>query len=115
MDIGCGIGTVMKDLASTEADLTGVTVAANEAFSGNAQFVENGIKNCRIIEGDCHHMPFEESTFDAAYAVSLAYLFIPAMFSLFYLLKETGCNSILLLKILIFLTALFIHCKLSSR
>uniref|UniRef100_A0A914S0I0 Methyltransferase domain-containing protein n=1 Tax=Parascaris equorum TaxID=6256 RepID=A0A914S0I0_PAREQ len=94
VDIGCGIGTVMKDMASTQADLTGVTIAANEASSGNAHFVESGIKNCRIVEGDCHHMPFEESTFDAAYAVSFVYLFRSAVFSLFYLLKETGCNSI---------------------
>uniref|UniRef100_A0A9J2Q2Q3 SAM-dependent methyltransferase Erg6/SMT-type domain-containing protein n=1 Tax=Ascaris lumbricoides TaxID=6252 RepID=A0A9J2Q2Q3_ASCLU len=93
VDIGCGIGTVMKDLASTEADLTGVTIAANEAFSGNAQFVENGIENCRIIEGDCHHMPFEESTFDSAYAIYALKYFLdlsPVMNEISRVLKPGG-------------------------
>ncbi|KIH58135.1 hypothetical protein ANCDUO_11668, partial [Ancylostoma duodenale] len=30
VDIGCGIGGVMRDLAATGADLTGITIAANE-------------------------------------------------------------------------------------
>ncbi|VDM80758.1 unnamed protein product [Strongylus vulgaris] len=34
VDIGCGIGGVIKDLAGTGADLTGVTIAANEVEIG---------------------------------------------------------------------------------
>ncbi|KAK6744339.1 hypothetical protein RB195_011191 [Necator americanus] len=30
VDIGCGIGGVMRDLAVTGADITGITIAANE-------------------------------------------------------------------------------------
>ncbi|CAJ0598307.1 unnamed protein product [Cylicocyclus nassatus] len=74
-DIGCGIGGVIKDLASTGADLTGITIAANEVEIGNAEFHRLGIHSkCRLIEGDCYDMPLEDSSKDAAYAIySLKY------------------------------------------
>ncbi|ETN76175.1 hypothetical protein RB195_011191 [Necator americanus] len=34
VDIGCGIGGVMRDLAVTGADITGITIAANEVEIG---------------------------------------------------------------------------------
>jgi cyclopropane fatty-acyl-phospholipid synthase-like methyltransferase len=33
LDIGCGIGSVMSDIAKTNADLTGVTISKNEVKS----------------------------------------------------------------------------------
>ncbi|GMR45022.1 hypothetical protein PMAYCL1PPCAC_15217, partial [Pristionchus mayeri] len=75
LDIGCGIGGVIKDLAPTGADLTGVTIAANEVEMGNADFSRLGIaSHCRLIEGDAHCMPLEDGCMDATYAVySLKY------------------------------------------
>lgn len=32
IDIGCGIGTVIEDLAETGAQLTGITIASNEVL-----------------------------------------------------------------------------------
>lgn len=34
LDLGCGIGGVMRDLASTKATLTGITIAPNEEEIG---------------------------------------------------------------------------------
>ncbi|GMR42626.1 hypothetical protein PMAYCL1PPCAC_12821, partial [Pristionchus mayeri] len=75
LDIGCGIGGVIKDLSPTGADLTGVTIAANEVEMGNADFARQGMSShCRLIEGDAHDMPLPEGCMDAAYAVySLKY------------------------------------------
>ncbi|EYC26549.1 hypothetical protein Y032_0010g1214 [Ancylostoma ceylanicum] len=75
VDIGCGIGGVMRDLAVTGADLTGITIAANEVEIGNIEFRKMGIDStCHLIEGDCHNMPLEDSSKDAAYAIySLKY------------------------------------------
>jgi sterol 24-C-methyltransferase len=42
---------------------------------GNENFQEQGIeKSCRLIEADCHKMPFENQSFDCGYAIySLKY------------------------------------------
>lgn len=93
LDLGCGIGGVMRDLAPTQATLVGITIAANEveigellqrfwplilqtnSCSGNNELRKLGIdSNCRLIEGDCHDMPLDNASYDAAYAVySLKY------------------------------------------
>lgn len=44
LDIGCGIGSVMADLAKTGADLTGVTIAQNEVEMGTVYLkIHSGI------------------------------------------------------------------------
>jgi sarcosine/dimethylglycine N-methyltransferase len=42
---------------------------------GNANFLKQGVdKTCKLIEADCHKMPFEDGAFDCAYAIySLKY------------------------------------------
>ncbi|UMM21349.1 hypothetical protein L5515_003067 [Caenorhabditis briggsae] len=76
LDIGCGIGGVMLDIADFGAKLTGVTIAPNEAEIGNEKFAALGLSNkCKIVAADCHKMPFEDSVFDVAYAIySLKYI-----------------------------------------
>ncbi|KAH7731899.1 S-adenosyl-methionine cycloartenol-C24-methyltransferase [Aphelenchoides avenae] len=70
VDIGCGIGGVIKDLSGTGASLTGLTIAPNEVSIGNAEFEELGIyPRCRIMEADCHRIPLEDESQDSAYAV----------------------------------------------
>ncbi|CAJ0578686.1 unnamed protein product, partial [Mesorhabditis spiculigera] len=75
IDIGCGIGGVMRDLKDTGATLTGITIAGNEVEIGNTVFQKLGIsERCRLVEADCHDMPLENETQDAAYAIySLKY------------------------------------------
>ncbi|KAI6214544.1 Methyltransferase [Aphelenchoides besseyi] len=49
LDVGCGIGTVQI---------------------GNSNFEAAGIQNeCKLVEADCNKMPFEDNTFDCAYAI----------------------------------------------
>ncbi|CAB3402430.1 unnamed protein product [Caenorhabditis bovis] len=76
LDIGCGIGGVMIDIADMGAEMTGVTIAPNEAEIGNEKFAELGIADrCRIVAGDCHDLPFDDNSFDVAYAIySLKYI-----------------------------------------
>ncbi|VDL79338.1 unnamed protein product [Nippostrongylus brasiliensis] len=76
VDLGCGIGGVIRDLAPTKANLIGITIAANEVEIGNNEFLKMGIESkCRLVEGDCQDVPLEDSSQDAAYAVySLKYI-----------------------------------------
>ncbi|WKY01694.1 hypothetical protein Q1695_015587 [Nippostrongylus brasiliensis] len=76
VDLGCGIGGVIRDLAPTKANLVGITIAANEVEIGNNDFLKMGIESkCRLVEGDCQDVPLEDSSQDAAYAVySLKYI-----------------------------------------
>ncbi|KAM3723513.1 Sterol 4-C-methyltransferase strm-1 [Dirofilaria immitis] len=75
VDIGCGIGGVMNDLAFTGANLTGVTIAGNEVTIGNKRFENQGLVNCNIVHGDYCCLPLQDSHYDCAYAVyALKYL-----------------------------------------
>ncbi|KAL4003124.1 Sterol 4-C-methyltransferase strm-1 [Acanthocheilonema viteae] len=75
VDIGCGIGGVMHDLAITGADLTGVTIVGNEVVIGNERFRNEGLDNCCIVQGNCCCLPLMDSHYDCAYAVyALKYL-----------------------------------------
>ncbi|CAI5445737.1 unnamed protein product [Caenorhabditis angaria] len=76
LDIGCGIGGVMLDVVESGAELVGVTIAPNEAEIGNDKFESLGISDkCKIVAADCHKMPFEDNSFDVAYAIySLKYI-----------------------------------------
>uniref|UniRef100_A0A915PZQ6 SAM-dependent methyltransferase Erg6/SMT-type domain-containing protein n=1 Tax=Setaria digitata TaxID=48799 RepID=A0A915PZQ6_9BILA len=75
VDIGCGIGGVMHDLAFTGADMTGVTIAGNEVSIGNERFECEGLENCHIVQGDYCSLPLLDNGYDCAYAIySLKYL-----------------------------------------
>nr|QWX95826.1 methyltransferase [Strongyloides stercoralis] len=75
LDIGCGIGGVIRDLADTKASIIGVTIAPNEVAIGNEELKRRKVyPKCQLIEGDCHKMPFENDKFTSAYAIySLKY------------------------------------------
>uniref|UniRef100_A0A1I7RUW4 SAM_MT_ERG6_SMT domain-containing protein n=1 Tax=Bursaphelenchus xylophilus TaxID=6326 RepID=A0A1I7RUW4_BURXY len=55
VDIGCGIGTVIQEIAYTGASITGVTIAANEVEIGNKALEKLGCnERCKLIESlDC--------------------------------------------------------------
>ncbi|MFH4976782.1 hypothetical protein AB6A40_003491 [Gnathostoma spinigerum] len=69
VDIGCGIGGAMEDMADYGAEMIGITIAANDAKTGNERFERKGISNCRIIVADCHTIPLDNNTVNAVYAV----------------------------------------------
>uniref|UniRef100_A0A915CSD4 SAM-dependent methyltransferase Erg6/SMT-type domain-containing protein n=1 Tax=Ditylenchus dipsaci TaxID=166011 RepID=A0A915CSD4_9BILA len=76
LDIGCGIGGVIEDLAITQATFTGLTISPEEVEMGNANFQKQSISStCRIVQADClQGIPVETASQDAAYAIySLKY------------------------------------------
>ena len=75
LDVGCGIGGPMRNICKfTGADITGLTLnqyqvnRGNELCSLDPQLGFSTDK-CRSVQGDFMDMPFEQSTFDAAYAI----------------------------------------------
>ncbi|KAL3116643.1 hypothetical protein niasHT_001390 [Heterodera trifolii] len=77
LDIGCGIGDVIKNLAFTGAHFTGLTIAENEVHIGNANFRSLGIhNNCLLLLGDCTKtLPVQNESKDAVFALySLKYM-----------------------------------------
>ncbi|CAD6188508.1 unnamed protein product [Caenorhabditis auriculariae] len=76
VDLGCGVGGVIRDIAHTGAELTGVTIAPNEADMGNEFFASEGLsETCRIVTADCQNTPFENNSQDCAFAIySLKYI-----------------------------------------
>ncbi|KAI6200892.1 Methyltransferase [Aphelenchoides besseyi] len=73
LDVGCGIGTVQI---------------------GNSNFKAAGTQNeCKLVEADCKKMPFEDNTFDCAYAIySLKYFIdlLPVLTEVARVLKPGG-------------------------
>lgn len=76
LDVGCGIGGIMQDMGQyTGADITGLTLSAEEVSRGNEILRQKGLGfQCRINQGDAQDMPYPDESFDCAYAVySLKY------------------------------------------
>jgi len=70
LDVGCGVGRLIMDLAGTGARITGITIAPNEAEIGNARLRLNGLDSrCGLMVGDCHRIPLPDASFDCVYAV----------------------------------------------
>ena len=73
LDVGCGIGGPMRNICKfTGADVTGLTLNQYQVDRGNELCEADpqlGTSKCRSIQGDFMEMPFEDSTYDAAYAI----------------------------------------------
>jgi len=80
LDVGCGIGGPMRNICKfTGADVTGLTLnqyqvdRGNELCRADAHFYNGpGTKEeirCRSVQGDFMKQPFDDSSFDAAYAI----------------------------------------------
>eukprot|EP00571_Detonula_confervacea_P014765 CAMPEP_0172298884 /NCGR_PEP_ID=MMETSP1058-20130122/1330_1 /TAXON_ID=83371 /ORGANISM="Detonula confervacea, Strain CCMP 353" /LENGTH=467 /DNA_ID=CAMNT_0013008179 /DNA_START=18 /DNA_END=1421 /DNA_ORIENTATION=+ len=83
LDVGCGIGGPMRNICKfTGADVTGLTLnqyqvdRGNELSRADAHFrntkdAHAGLADvrCRSVQGDFMKQPFEQSSFDAAYAI----------------------------------------------
>ena len=71
LDIGCGVGGMLRFLAKhSGAHVTGITLGANEVKQAIDAIASDGLDGlCRVVEGDSRKMPFDDCTFDSAYAV----------------------------------------------
>uniref|UniRef100_A0A0N5A239 SAM_MT_ERG6_SMT domain-containing protein n=1 Tax=Parastrongyloides trichosuri TaxID=131310 RepID=A0A0N5A239_PARTI len=94
LDIGCGIGGVIRDLAYTKASIVGVTIASNEVEMGNHELDKRKLyPHCQLIEADCHKMPFKDDHFSSAYAIYSLKYFVdlkPALKEISRVLKKGG-------------------------
>lgn len=52
LDLGCGDGTTAIPAAKLGADVLGVDIARNLVAAGNRRIEEEGLTNCKIVEGD---------------------------------------------------------------
>lgn len=73
LDVGCGIGGPMRNICKfTGADVTGITLNQYQVDRGNEIRDADPLldaSKCRSVQGDFMKMPFEESSYDAAYAI----------------------------------------------
>jgi sterol 24-C-methyltransferase len=76
LDVGCGIGGPMRNICKfTGVDVTGLTLNQYQVNRGNElcqmdpQLGLNGRPRCRSVQGDFMEMPFEDNSYDAAYAI----------------------------------------------
>lgn len=70
LDVGCGIGGPMRNIARfTGADVTGITLNPYQVQRGNELNAREPSLKCRLVQGDFMKMPFDDCSFDAAYAV----------------------------------------------
>jgi len=71
LDAGCGVGGPMIGIARfSGASITGINVNAYQVERGRLHVEEARLGTlCSFVEGDFTCMPFEDGTFDAAYAI----------------------------------------------
>jgi len=71
LDVGSGVGGTMRDIALySGCHVTGITLGDNEVESAREAAAEAGLTGlCEAVQGDSLNMPFEDASFDSAYAV----------------------------------------------
>ncbi len=69
LDVGCGPGTITLGLAQAVAPghVTGIDHDTAHTEAARALAAERGVSNVTVQVGDVLSLPFEESTFDAAF------------------------------------------------
>jgi ubiquinone/menaquinone biosynthesis C-methylase UbiE len=81
LDLGCGDGTTAIPAAKLGADILGVDIARNLVEAGNKRAKEEGLPNCRIIEGDATNLSeLEDGKFDLVVSIFGA-MFAPTPFA----------------------------------
>ena len=71
LDVGSGVGGITRRLAKEMgSECVGLTMSSEEVRQGNELTEKAGLaERCSIVQGDCLAMPFEEETFNRAYAI----------------------------------------------
>lgn len=65
LDVGCGDGTTAIPAARLGAEVLGVDIASNLVAAGNRRAEQEGLVNCRFLEGDaCDLRPIADAEFD---------------------------------------------------
>ena len=74
LDAGCGVGGPMIEIARfSRSTITGLNVNGYQVARGRRHVAAAGMEElCSLTEGDFTAMPFEDGTFDAAYALESA-------------------------------------------
>jgi SAM-dependent methyltransferase len=70
LDAGCGVGSIALDVASIVAPgrVAGVDVDAGQIEAARRSAAERGIENAEFQAGSVLGLPFEDESFDVAYA-----------------------------------------------
>ncbi|KAG5176250.1 sterol methyltransferase [Tribonema minus] len=71
LDVGCGVGGPMRHMCQfSGASIDGITINQYQVNVGNKYNERKGLADlCKLIQGDFQKQPFEDATFDAAYAI----------------------------------------------
>ncbi|GMH45025.1 hypothetical protein BSKO_12982 [Bryopsis sp. KO-2023] len=70
LDAGCGVGGPMRTIScASGAEVTGVTINQYQVDRANYHNNRMGIELCKLVKSNFLKMPFEDNTFDAAYAI----------------------------------------------
>jgi sterol 24-C-methyltransferase len=71
LDVGCGIGGPMRSIASfSGASVEGITINEYQVKVGNRYNESAGLQDlCHLNQGDFQNLPFEDKTFDRAFAI----------------------------------------------
>lgn len=71
LDVGCGVGGPMRTIAATsQGKVTGITINQYQVDRAKHHNEVLGLKEyCNPVRGDFLNMPFENESFDAAYAI----------------------------------------------
>jgi SAM-dependent methyltransferase len=70
LDVGCGVGAIALDLAPAVAPgrVAGVDIDAGQLADARAEAARRGIADASFRAGSVYELPFEDASFDAAYA-----------------------------------------------
>ena len=80
LDLGCGDGTTAIPAARLGAQVLGVDIVSNLVRAGNRRAREEGVANCRFVEGDaCDLQGIESRSFDLVVSIFGA-MFAPRPF-----------------------------------
>jgi len=71
LDVGCGVGGPARHIASfAEAHVVGINCNEYQLSRARCLTSKAGLADlCSFIKGDFNHMPLEDNSFDAAYAI----------------------------------------------
>jgi ubiquinone/menaquinone biosynthesis C-methylase UbiE len=80
LDLGCGDGTTALPEAQLGADVLGVDIASNLVAAGNQRAKEQGLTNCKFVEGDASNLhELKDRSFDLVVSIFGA-MFAPKPF-----------------------------------
>jgi MPBQ/MSBQ methyltransferase len=73
LDLGCGCGATMRQGCETNKNskYTGITLSKWQIEKCKELMKKQNITNGNVIEGDYHHMSFNDNSFDGAYALEI--------------------------------------------